>query len=117
MCSRLRDNIPGGERIRGVEKARQRRPACALISARQQLHGGAAGVVYSLDAGPVIWSRNAAGDTAVKVPELGVRELATGGDDRVVVAASGRLAAYPSPQVSGVGSDPKVARGTARRTC
>jgi outer membrane protein assembly factor BamB len=57
---------------------------------------GATGIVNALDArtGAVVWSRNAATDTGVEVPGWGFAgsPLVVGG--LVVVAASGRLAAY-----------------------
>jgi outer membrane protein assembly factor BamB len=57
---------------------------------------GATGIVNALDAGngAVAWSRNAASDTGAKLPEWGFASspLVVGG--MVVVAASGKLAAY-----------------------
>jgi outer membrane protein assembly factor BamB len=57
---------------------------------------GATGVVNALDArdGSVIWSRNAATDTSVTVPDWGVASSPLVIDDVVVVAVSGRLAGY-----------------------
>ncbi|MBK5290593.1 MAG: PQQ-like beta-propeller repeat protein [Acidobacteriia bacterium] len=57
---------------------------------------GATGIVNSLDAGngAVIWTRNAASDTGAKVPGWGFASSPLVIDDLVIVAASGRLAAY-----------------------
>jgi outer membrane protein assembly factor BamB len=57
---------------------------------------GATGIVNALDAttGAVLWSRNAAADTGVEVPEWGFASSPLVIDDVVVVAASGRLVAY-----------------------
>jgi outer membrane protein assembly factor BamB len=57
---------------------------------------GATGIVNSLDAGngAVIWTRNAASDTGAKLPGWGFSSSPLLVDDLVIVAASGRLAAY-----------------------
>ncbi|HEX6463453.1 MAG TPA: PQQ-binding-like beta-propeller repeat protein, partial [Vicinamibacterales bacterium] len=57
---------------------------------------GATGVLNALDAttGAVIWSRNVSNDTKVKVPMWGFSSSPLVLDGTVVVAASGRLAAY-----------------------
>jgi len=57
---------------------------------------GATGIVNALDAGngAVIWTRNAATDTGAKLPGWGFSGSPLVVDDRVVVAASGRLVAY-----------------------
>ena len=57
---------------------------------------GATGIVNALDAGSgaVAWSRNAAADTGAKNPGWGFAGSPLVLDDIVVVAASGRLAAY-----------------------
>jgi len=57
---------------------------------------GATGIVNALDArdGAVVWSRNAASDTGAKVPEWGFASSPLVVDDKVIVAASGKLAAY-----------------------
>jgi outer membrane protein assembly factor BamB len=57
---------------------------------------GATGILNALDArdGSLAWSRNAASDTGKKVPEWGFASSPLVMDDLVVVAASGRLAAY-----------------------
>jgi outer membrane protein assembly factor BamB len=57
---------------------------------------GATGVVNALDAtdGAVVWSRNAASDTGVKVPGWGFASSPLIVDDVVIVAAAGRLVAY-----------------------
>ncbi|MBI4874431.1 MAG: PQQ-binding-like beta-propeller repeat protein [Acidobacteria bacterium] len=57
---------------------------------------GATGIVNSLDAGngAAIWTRNAASDTGAQVPGWGFASSPLVVDDLVVVAASGRLAAY-----------------------
>ena len=57
---------------------------------------GATGIMNALDArnGAVVWSRNAASDTGIKVPEWGFASSPLIVDDIVVVAAEGKLAAY-----------------------
>lgn len=57
---------------------------------------GATGIVNVLDAanGAVVWTRNAASDTGAKLPEWGFSSSPLVTDDLVIVAASGRLAAY-----------------------
>jgi outer membrane protein assembly factor BamB len=57
---------------------------------------GATGILNALDAGTgaLVWSRNAAIDTGAKVPYWGIASSPLLVDDLVVVAASGRLAAY-----------------------
>jgi outer membrane protein assembly factor BamB len=57
---------------------------------------GATGILNALDAhdGAVIWSRNAAADTGKNVPHWGFASSPLVIDDAVIIAASGRLAAY-----------------------
>lgn len=57
---------------------------------------GATGILNALDArtGTVIWSRNAAADTGAPPPGWGFAGSPLVLDDTVIVAASGRLAAY-----------------------
>ncbi|MDP3000796.1 MAG: PQQ-like beta-propeller repeat protein [Bryobacterales bacterium] len=57
---------------------------------------GATGIVNALDAGngAGVWSRNAASDTGAKVPGWGFAGSPLVVDGLVIVAASGRLAAY-----------------------
>jgi len=57
---------------------------------------GATGILNALDAGSgaVLWSRNAASDTGMKVPGWGLASSPLVVDDEVVVAAAGKLAAY-----------------------
>jgi outer membrane protein assembly factor BamB len=57
---------------------------------------GATGIVNALDAGDgaVVWSRNAASDTAVKVPGWGFASSPLVVGDIVIVAAAGKLVAY-----------------------
>jgi len=57
---------------------------------------GATGIVNALDAGDgaVLWSRSAASDTGVKVPGWGFASSPLVFGEMVIVAASGKLAAY-----------------------
>jgi outer membrane protein assembly factor BamB len=57
---------------------------------------GATGIVNALDAadGGVVWSRNAASDTGVKVPSWGFAGSPLVVGDVVIVATAGRLVAY-----------------------
>jgi outer membrane protein assembly factor BamB len=57
---------------------------------------GATGILNALDAGNgnVIWTRNVASDTGRTVPEWGFSSSPLVGDDVVIIAASGTLAAY-----------------------
>ena len=57
---------------------------------------GATGILNALDArsGAVVWTRNAASDTGSKIPNWGFSSSPLVVDDVVIVAASGRLAAY-----------------------
>ena len=57
---------------------------------------GATGILNALDVktGTVVWTRNAATDTGAKLPGWGYTSSPLIVDDKVVVAASGRLAAY-----------------------
>jgi outer membrane protein assembly factor BamB len=57
---------------------------------------GATGILNALDAasGAGAWSRNVANDTATKIPTWGFSGSPLVVDDAVIVAASGRLAAY-----------------------
>jgi outer membrane protein assembly factor BamB len=57
---------------------------------------GATGILNALDAttGTVIWTRNAASDTGIKVPGWGFSSSPLVVGDLVVVATAGRLAAY-----------------------
>ena len=57
---------------------------------------GGTGIVNVLDAGDgtVVWSRNAASDTDVKVPHWGLSSSPLVVDDLVIVAAAGTLVAY-----------------------
>jgi hypothetical protein len=57
---------------------------------------GATGTLNALDAGngAVLWSRNAATDTGVTVPDWGVASSPLVSGDVVIVAISGRLAGY-----------------------
>ena len=57
---------------------------------------GATGIVDALDAGngAVIWTRNAASDTGAKLPGWGFASSPLVVDELVIIAASGRLAAY-----------------------
>ena len=67
---------------------------------------GATGILNALDAGDgaVVWSRNAATDTGAKVPDWGFASSPLVVGDVVIVAASGRLAAYEPPPASRAGS-------------
>jgi hypothetical protein len=57
---------------------------------------GATGIVNALDArsGAIVWSRSAASDAGKKIPEWGFASSPLVLDDEVIVAASGKLAAY-----------------------
>jgi outer membrane protein assembly factor BamB len=57
---------------------------------------GATGILNALDAatGALVWSRNVSSDTHIKVPGWGFSSSPLVVDGRVVVAASGALAAY-----------------------
>jgi outer membrane protein assembly factor BamB len=57
---------------------------------------GATGILNALDAdsGVLLWSRNAVTDTGAKVPHWGIASSPLLVDDLLIVAASGRLAAY-----------------------
>ncbi len=57
---------------------------------------GATGIVNALDAatGAVVWSRNAASDTGAQLPQWGFAGSPLVVGDTVIIAASGRLAAY-----------------------
>jgi outer membrane protein assembly factor BamB len=57
---------------------------------------GATGIVNALDAGTgkVLWSRNAATDTGVKVPDWGFASSPLVVENLVVIAVSGQLIAY-----------------------
>jgi outer membrane protein assembly factor BamB len=57
---------------------------------------GATGIMNALDAsdGAVVWSRNVASDTGVKVPPWGFSSSSLVLDDLVIIAASGQLVAY-----------------------
>ncbi len=57
---------------------------------------GATGIVNALDAGSgaVIWSRNAASETEVKIPGWGFASSPLVVDDVVIIAVAGKLVAY-----------------------
>jgi outer membrane protein assembly factor BamB len=57
---------------------------------------GATGILNALDAGTgkELWSRNAASDTGIKVPDWGFASSPLVIDDIVVIAVSGQLVAY-----------------------
>jgi outer membrane protein assembly factor BamB len=57
---------------------------------------GATGILNALDAGngAVVWTHNAVSDTGAKVPGWGIASSPLVVNDHVIVAASGRLAAY-----------------------
>jgi outer membrane protein assembly factor BamB len=59
---------------------------------------GASGIVNALDAddGTVVWSRNAASDTATELPDFGFTSSPLVVGDVVIVAVAGQLVAYDS---------------------
>jgi outer membrane protein assembly factor BamB len=102
--------------------------ATPAISAGRVYALGATGILNALDArtGAVIWSRNAATDTGAKLPGWGFAGSPLVLDDLVIVATSGRLAAfdaatgkvrwrapahlggYSSPQLMTIGGVPQI---------
>jgi outer membrane protein assembly factor BamB len=74
---------------------------------------GGTGILNALDAddGEVVWSRNAASDTDVKVPIWGFAGSPLVVDDVVVVATAGTLAAYDSATGDPRWSGPKGGGG------
>ena len=71
---------------------------------------GATGILNALDAvdGRLLWSRNLVSDTEVKVPDWGFSSSPLVLGDLVVVAASGRLAAYDAGTGEGRWKGPKT---------
>jgi outer membrane protein assembly factor BamB len=84
----------------------------ALSNGRVYTLGGT-GIVNALDAanGAVIWSRKGATETAMKTPDWGFSGSPLVVDDTVLVAVSGRLAAYDA--VTGAPRWNGPARGTS----
>jgi outer membrane protein assembly factor BamB len=66
------------------------------VSQRRVYALGATGILNALDAdtGALVWSRNVESDTGLKVPYWGFTSSPLVVNDAVIVAASGRLAAY-----------------------
>lgn len=79
---------------------------------------GATGILNVLDArdGSVVWSRNAASDTSVKVPSWGIASSPLVAGDVVIAAAAGSLVAYAPPPGTRAGSAQRAAGATVRRT-
>ena len=70
--------------------------ATPTLSGARVFAFGATGILNALDAatGAVMWSRNAAAETGIEIPDWGFTSSPLIVDDLVIVAVSGALAAY-----------------------
>jgi outer membrane protein assembly factor BamB len=78
---------------------------------------GGTGILNALDArtGAVVWSRNAASDTTMEIPQWGFSSSPLVSGDVLIVAAAGTLAGYDVATASAAGSGPNRPSATARR--
>ena len=109
----------GGTAIRpgsGSQVERRRSARTPTLSNGRVYTFGATGILNALDAatGAVVWSRNAAADAEVENPGWGFASSPLVVNDLVIVAASGRLAAYDVATGQPRWFGPTGGRATAR---